>query len=562
MAAAPRLTVRNLTSTPISIKRIEQFEDPTTIQSKAKPYFFKSKSTTSVLLTSTQLGSHVQSFNHQDLDIMLAPFESYTVKPPSGQEEAVKDDLVLSGKNLRLTIENNATQERYRIDSNPSYTQKSSQLLTPLSSTPSTSFSGLFHPSKPTPQLTIHPHHSENYYQKWMSEIPDSLPLSAISIPGTHNSHTHYRALPSVRCQVVDIKTQLENGIRFLDIRIQPAHATDVSKKDFYLVHGAFPASLKGTKYFEPILQVCYDFLEHNPSETIIMSLKREGVGGATDQHVAKMLEKWYFGTRREMWYTEPKIPYLKEVRGKIVLVRRFKVDDEAPPSKDPLPIPSVSTSSTSSPTQQYTQPAETLLQPKAPGLDATPWPDNTSSSLFPSPDPLFSLQDFYAVLTPSLIPEKLLHTTTHLASAAETQHPIPGITTDATNPVPPGPLVLNFLSASNFWRRQCWPENIANIINRGVEEWVCGRHGIDTGTDGGRSDGGSDVGARKGSIGADEEVGVVRKRGKGDAGTGVVVMDCVGELGDWSLVKLVICLNMGVLMRFQDAVGKEGSSG
>ena len=93
-----------------------------------------------------------------------------------------------------------------------------------------------------------------------MASLPPTLPLSALSIPGTHNSHTYYRALPSVRCQTASIKSQLENGIRFLDIRVQPVHASDASKKDLYLVHGAFPVSLTGPKYLDPVLRICYEF--------------------------------------------------------------------------------------------------------------------------------------------------------------------------------------------------------------------------------------------------------------------------------------------------------------
>ena len=52
-------------------------------------------------------------------------------------------------------------------------------------------------------------------------------------------------------------------------------------------------------------------FLERNPSETIIVSLKREGVGSSTDAHLSQILAKHYIGPHREMWYTDTKIPYL-----------------------------------------------------------------------------------------------------------------------------------------------------------------------------------------------------------------------------------------------------------
>ncbi|OAL50809.1 PLC-like phosphodiesterase [Pyrenochaeta sp. DS3sAY3a] len=511
----PPLAVRNLTSTTISVSRIERFEDLRTLQSSSNGYFFSSKAASPALPTSPQIGEHAQSFNHQDLDVKLRPFESYTLKSEEGQH------LPSSPKTtFRLTIETN-NGERYRVDAHPSYTQKSSVLFTPLSSNPSTSYTALFHPSKTIPQLSIHTNHLTNH-QEWMSSLPDTLPLSAISIPGTHNSHTYYRALPSVRCQNVDVKKQLENGIRFLDIRVQPVNAADTSKKDMFLVHGAFPVSLTGPKYLDPILQTCYTFLAAHPRETIIVSLKREGIGASTDEHLAALLEKHYFAAHPTLWHTGPSIPYLGAVRGKLVLLRRYNVPSSSPSPQEP-----------------------------SSGLDATSWPASPSHALFPqSPAPLFALQDFCDVLHPSSIPTKLSHVNAHLARAAAQHHPIPGVSTDISNPVPPGPLYLNFLSGSNFFRRACWPEMIAKTVNKGVEEWLCGGHYVcgaeEMGVEMGHPDGeGVDEDKKEGMRG-----GVVRGVGDGDGSTGVVIMDCVGENGDWELVRLVVGMNRGVLGR------------
>ncbi|EUC46446.1 hypothetical protein COCMIDRAFT_92880 [Bipolaris oryzae ATCC 44560] len=490
------LTVRNLTPTAISLLRVERFEDPNTLQSKAHGYFLSPRSTTPATPTSPELSGHAQSFNHQDVEVTLQPFESYTLKFPNPTRPT--NAGTLSSPVLRITIQT-PKAERYRIDSNPSYTQKSTQALTALSANSSTKYNAIFHPSKPIPHLAIQSNHIPSY-ASWMSTLPDNLPLSAISIPGTHNSHTHYRALPSVRCQVHDIKTQLENGIRFLDIRVQPIHATDTSKKDLYLVHGAFPISLTGPRYLGPILQTCYDFLAAHPSETLLVSLKREGVGSATDEHLAAVLEKHYITPNFSRWYTENKTPYLGSVRGKLILLRRY--------------TSRLSSSSSSSAHAEA-------------GLDATAWPHNSTHAIFPSSSSSssstsptqtsFCLQDYCEVLIPSLIPTKLAHCTEHLARAAAVTHPIPGLTTDAAHPVPPAPLHLNFLSASNFWKRACWPSAIAKVVNEAVERRIW-----------------------------------VRKRQEtGDGSTGVVIMDCVGENGDWDLVRLVIGMNMGILLKY-----------
>ncbi|KZM28195.1 Phosphatidylinositol diacylglycerol-lyase [Ascochyta rabiei] len=505
------LTVRNLTSQPISISRVERFEDPNAGQSRAGDvgYFFGGRTTASVSPSAPELEGHAQSFHHKDLDVRLGPFESYTVSVPGSERE--EGGASRSRCTLRLTIES-AGAGRHRVDTNPGHTQKSTHKFTSLSPNPAQSYTALFHPSTPTPHLTIRESSSVDY-RKWMATLPDALPLSAISIPGTHNSHAYYKALPSVKCQCVDVKTQLENGIRFLDIRAQPVHASDAGKKHMYLVHGAFPISLTGPKYLGPILETCYAFLAAHPSESVLVSLKREGVGSARDEHFGRILQDHYIGPNASKWHTEATMPYLGRVRGKMVLVRRY-----------------------------HTSPSHTSMYASGSGLDATAWPYNCSSSTFGSPSCSFCLQDLCEVLVPSAMAQKVQYANEHLARAAEARHPIPGITTDRTNPVPPGPLFLNFLSASNFWKRGCWPESIARVVNRQVEEWLCAGHHLQQPA--------TTPGHAERSEGEGGAVGAVRRVKGGDGGTGVVMMDVVGEGGDWELVRLIIGLNMGVLMR------------
>lgn len=507
---APPLTVRNLTATTITLKSLEGFEDPNTKQSKATAFPSAMKNAQTIAPSAPELGLHVQSFKRQDLAVKLAPFEAYTLRLPDAPEPNAEPSSTLSTTTLRLTIEN-GENERFRIDTNATYTQKGSRTFTPLNPNPSTSYTALYHPT-PIAHLTIHTHHLPNY-ARWMESLPDTLPLSALSIPGTHNSHTHYRALPSVRCQLVDIKTQLENGIRFLDIRVQPASATDVSKRALYLVHGAFPISLTGGKYLDAVLETCYAFLERNPSETILVSLKREGregVGGASDAHLAAILEKHYFEPEARRWYLCPKIPYLGSARGKLVLVRRYQVDS---PDSDTASRPGTNSS---------------REKDTSPGLNATLWPHNAPNATHGC----FTTQDVCEMSSAALIPAKLIHATAHLARAAATTHFIPGINTDSTNPVPPGPLFLNFCSASNFFNRGTWPERIARVVNRGVEAWLCGEFWLEK---------------------REEEGDGVRRVGRGDGGTGVLVMDMVGEGGTWDLVKLVVGMNAGVMSRMVD---------
>lgn len=518
---ATSLTIRNLTGTPVAIKNIERFADPDTQQSKKSAFFFASRNTTSLAPSAPELGERAQTFEHQDINVKLLPYESYTCNAPDTLQLANQPAAThLASTILRITIESRGS-ERYRIDSNPTYTQKTSRILTPLAPNPTTSYTALFHPIQPIPHLTIHENHSHDL-SNWMSKLPPELPLSALSIPGTHNSHTCYPALPSVRCQLVSIQTQLENGIRFLDIRVQPTHTTDPSKKDLQLVHGAFPISLIGKKYLEPVLKTCYQFLDDHPSETILISLKREGTGNSTDEHLSQVLQRHYIEPNSDKWHIDSNLPYLGDVRGKLVLVRRYIIHES-------LKVISGD-------------------EEKGYGLDATEWPDNSKHAIHGP----FCIQDFYGVMEPSMINEKLQHSNDHLVKAAECVSLVPGINTDKSNPVPPGPLYLNYLSGSNFWRSGCWPDKVAKVVNRGIEEWLCIGHHLQDPPNTPREPGRSSADA--GRCNEDEQGrSTVRRAKSGDGGTGVVVMDHVGEGGDWDLVKMIVGMNMGVAMRVSE---------
>ncbi|KAI5303499.1 hypothetical protein KEM56_007478, partial [Ascosphaera pollenicola] len=138
---------------------------------------------------------------------------------------------------------------------------------------------------------------------RWMESLADNLMLSALSIPGTHNSPTCHKAPPSVRCQAVSPKEQLEHGIRFLDLRMHPNHADDGD----------------GRKTFRRLLRDIEEFLKRNPSEAIIVSIKREGPGHHNDEQLSRILYEHYTSDD-DMWYTKPFIPTIGEARGKTVL--------------------------------------------------------------------------------------------------------------------------------------------------------------------------------------------------------------------------------------------------
>ncbi len=277
--------------------------------------------------------------------------------------------------------------------------------------------------------------------KRWMEDFPDETPLQLLSIPGTHNSPTYHRALPSVRCQAVSIRDQLENGVRFLDVRLQVDKPNDESSDRLSLVHSAFSVALSGSRKFRPLYEEIRDFLRRYPSETIVLSLKREGTGDATDADLARKLHDHYIDV--DHWMTKPGIPTLGDARGKIVLLRRFNLNRKS-----------------------------RQLYGNASGIDATGWRDNSPSSR--SGD--VHVQDFYEVLQTENIDLKMSYICDHLERTSQSL--LAYDTKTRTLETAREPLFVNFLTGSNFWKKGCWPERIAAKINPTVMQYLCETHG------------------------------------------------------------------------------------
>lgn len=161
----------------------------------------------------------------------------------------------------------------------------------------------------------------------WMASLSDDLPLSAISIPGTHDSCSNH-IFPGyfLRCQKTGIKKQLNNGYRYLDLRVAIEETEDGQR--LKMIH-SFGNCRKGKSWFsekmylEDVLTEVYQFLEEHPTETVIACVKPENDKDNPDA-VQKLLDS-YVEQRSEMWFTENRIPELGETRGQVVLASRFK---------------------------------------------------------------------------------------------------------------------------------------------------------------------------------------------------------------------------------------------
>ncbi|MBR8396858.1 phosphatidylinositol-specific phospholipase C [Burkholderia cenocepacia] len=184
----------------------------------------------------------------------------------------------------------------------------------------------------------------------WMSALDDARPLHTLTLPGSHDTCAYTVDDSLVRTQRAPLHAQLAHGVRLLDIRCR--HVRD----GFDIHHGGIALGMT----FDDVLATCTRFLDAHPRECIVMSVKDEwpahactrGFDATFDAHRARHL--------RLRWHAGGTLPTLGDVRGTVVLLRRFR-------SGRPL------------------------------GIDLTAWPDNATFTI-DHPDGAFVIQDEYRV--------------------------------------------------------------------------------------------------------------------------------------------------------------------
>ena len=157
----------------------------------------------------------------------------------------------------------------------------------------------------------------------WMKYVEDNKFLDELSIPGTHDSGTcsvdndTEPQSSQVKCQQDYIPTQLLEGIRYFDIRLGKGDDPGIDHGIFYLLK-------KDGNYLHlsDVIGYFKTFLNENPSEALIMLASR-GNDEATDESITTAFAK-VMADNPNLFYTSSHVPTLGEVRGKIVLLRRF----------------------------------------------------------------------------------------------------------------------------------------------------------------------------------------------------------------------------------------------
>lgn len=155
---------------------------------------------------------------------------------------------------------------------------------------------------------------------EWMKGLLDTLPVCRISIPGTHDSGS-IKGGVMLETQTLGIVEQLNQGIRAFDIRLQ--------KKDAKL--GVFHSHAFQEIYWESeVLPAFIHFLKAHPSETLIVSLKKEGgeladYSSLLSASLKNSVNAYYFVVdfRSDL--------RLKDCRGKILFFHRDRAMDDYP---------------------------------------------------------------------------------------------------------------------------------------------------------------------------------------------------------------------------------------
>ncbi len=118
----------------------------------------------------------------------------------------------------------------------------------------------------------------DEFLSKWMSYIRDDALLSEIVIAGSHDAGSR-DMMWAAKTQDKTIKEQLACGARYFDIRVQ-------YKNGNYVI---FHASQTG-ETFEPIVDDIREFLQANPSETLILDFQHFKGGSVAMEGTDKII--------------------------------------------------------------------------------------------------------------------------------------------------------------------------------------------------------------------------------------------------------------------------------
>ena len=151
----------------------------------------------------------------------------------------------------------------------------------------------------------------------WMSKISDETLIRKMTIPGTHDTcaqHDFLGLSGTAAAQDLSLTELLNSGVRHIDIRLY------WDGTECKIHHGITYQFMN----FDDVLKICYDFLDANPSETIIFMIYKEWKCEPSDI-CQPILDRINATPERWITVTSAENLTLSECRGKLVLVKRFK---------------------------------------------------------------------------------------------------------------------------------------------------------------------------------------------------------------------------------------------
>ena len=148
----------------------------------------------------------------------------------------------------------------------------------------------------------------------WMKDIPDETKISEMTIPGTHDSCSLF-GICCARTQTWTLVEQMKAGIRYFDIRLRRINDT----------LRAYHGFVDQKETVDSILAYSFDFLEKNPTETIMM----EVISEYDPKNCTKSFVDLYDEYTRS--YSDKIVPYenkdieLGKIRGKLFVIKVFE---------------------------------------------------------------------------------------------------------------------------------------------------------------------------------------------------------------------------------------------
>ncbi|EFJ1803086.1 phosphatidylinositol-specific phospholipase C [Escherichia coli] len=149
-------------------------------------------------------------------------------------------------------------------------------------------------------------------HKDWQKKLSDNLTINEISIPGTHDSGSLYGG-DMVRTQSKSIYSQLQSGIRFLDIRLR--HINNVMT-----IHHSFVYQHLG---FGDVLEQIQKFLTENPSEFVLVRVKEDYDPTNNSRTFEETFHRYMTTYSKYIYIPQDQyvFPKVKDIRGKIIFL-------------------------------------------------------------------------------------------------------------------------------------------------------------------------------------------------------------------------------------------------